>query len=88
MPKPMTPAARARLQAASDFLLAEQQAQRAADWIIAGLVGQHGASFRTGADTNRLSCAGVAATCTWSSSDGLLAAWRRLATLRLMENPA
>lgn len=80
----MSPETLARLEAAKDAADAMLKQGADATDVIAALVVDHRASFRAGADTNRLRVAGVAATCTWSKGAGLLEAWRRLATLRIV----
>lgn len=78
----MTPVMLARLQAASDYVLAEVAKKAPAAEIIAGLVAHHRAFFRRG-NTHELRVASVSASCTWSDGDGLLDAWRRNATVRI-----
>ena len=79
----MTPAMRARLQAASDMVLEQIGNGAQPGEVIDKLVAVHGATYKTDASTNSLRCAGVNATCTWSRTEGLLNAWRRLATIKL-----
>lgn len=80
----MSPAARARLEAAKDEADTMMQQGRQPIEIIVQLVHEHGAIVRRG-DPNRLRCCGVAASCTWSVNSGLLEAWRKNATLRIMK---
>lgn len=82
----MTPVMRARLQAASDFVLAElTKATEPADIIVA-LVANHRAFYRRG-DPNILRVAGVTASCTSSADKALLGYWQKNATVRIaMEN--
>ena len=84
MPAPLTPAQRERLQRIADFIAEQIMAGTKSPRIIDQLVGQFGATFKPGASTNILRAGGVAASCTWSEDQGLLDAWRRLATIRLM----
>lgn len=42
-----------------------------------------GARVATGAQTNRISLFGVTATCTWSSTSGLVAAWMNAAARKI-----
>lgn len=79
----MTPVMRARLQAASDFVLADLGRKTPAADIIVALVADHRAFFRRG-DPNILRVAGVTASCTSSADKGLLDAWRRNATAKIM----
>lgn len=80
----MTDAERTRLQAACDFVAASLRMGMAPAEIIARLQSGYGATFRERFDGNKLSCAGVSASCTWSADAGLLANWRKTATVRLM----
>lgn len=81
--KPLSPAMHDRLSKAADFVfLALREGSSAAD-VIDGLVRDHRASLKLRPDGNRLTCAGVTASCTWSKDDGLLKAWRGRATERL-----
>lgn len=82
----MTPVMRARLQAASDFVLAELGRKTPAADIIFALVADHRAFFRRG-DPNILRVAGVTASCTTSADKALLGYWQKNATIRIaMEN--
>lgn len=81
----MKPAQREKLQAAASLVGDKLRAEVAPAAIIAELVEKHGATHRTRWDGNRLSVAGVAATCTWSADKGLLDNWRKTATVRLMD---
>ncbi|WP_308815538.1 hypothetical protein [Sphingomonas sp. GV3] len=81
----MSPASRIRLQAAFDHVLLRASDHMDAATIIAELVGQHRALFRSSGVTNSLRVACVQATCTWSKDEGLLAAWRKRAIAKLME---
>ena len=83
----MSPAQRAQLQQAADMVAAMLRPDVAPAAIIQRLVEQHGATYRTG-NTHLLRCAGVTATCTWSKDKGLLEAWRKNATLRIMKENA
>lgn len=83
----MTPVMLARLQGASDFVLAELgKATPAAD-IIAGLVADHRAHFRRG-DPSTLRVAGVTASCTHSDGAFLLKRWQEKATVKIMAEKA
>lgn len=75
----------ARLQAAFDYAGARARQGATPATIIAELVEHHRGRFIPGAQTNALRVAGVAASCTWSKGEGLLDAWKRLASVRLME---
>lgn len=77
----MTPTMLARLKAATDYVMAEISKKTDDAEILAGLVRDHAATYRSGAGTLR--CAGVTASCTWSSTSGLLNAWRKNATIKL-----
>lgn len=86
MGAPMTPVMRARLEAASDYVLTERRNGVPAGQIIAGLVDQYRATFRRG-DPNILRCAGVTASCTHSDGQALVDRWSGNATVRIaMEN--
>jgi hypothetical protein len=76
---------RAKLQAACDFVAASLRMGMKADEIIARLCSGYGATFSQRYDGNKLRCAGVAASCTWSADTGLLDNWRKTATTRLMQ---
>lgn len=78
---------RDRLQAAIDYVHQAKSGDNATGpaAIIAGLQADHAASYRIGASTNVLRVAGVNASCTWSRDEGLLKAWERLATIRLLQ---
>jgi hypothetical protein len=78
----MTPVMFARLQAASDFVLAELAKKTSPKDIIAGLIADHRAFYRRG-DPNTLRVAGVTATCTTSEDQGLLRYWQRSATVKI-----
>jgi hypothetical protein len=78
----MSPAAFARLQKAADFVLEQLGKKVPAQVIIGKLVNEHGAIYRRG-DPNRLRVAGLQVTCTWSDTDGLLAAWKGKATIKI-----
>lgn len=78
----MTPVMLARLQAASDYVMAQMAQGTEAKAIIAGLVADHRAFYRRG-DPNQLRVAGVSASCTTSEDTGLLAYWQRSATVRI-----
>jgi len=84
----MSPAMLARLQAATAWAMAEVNKNTKDIDIINGLVKHHAATYRTGASTNSLRCAGVSATCTWSKDKGLFKAWRKNATLKIMAENA
>lgn len=73
-----------RLQEAADRVASLTRDDVTPAEIIARLVEQHGAIYRQG-DPHRLRCAGVTATCTWSKDMGLLEAWRKNATIRIMK---
>lgn len=75
---------RTRLQAAADYDARMRAALATPAAIISGLVENHGATYTKRPSTNTLRCAGVTATCTWSEDAGLLQAWRKNATVRLM----
>ena len=79
----MTPTMFARLKAASAYVMAEVNKNTIASEILAGLVAQHHATYRVNCDPYLLRCAGVTATCTSSRDEGLLNAWRRLATVKI-----
>jgi len=82
---PGTALRRQRLQAAFDHASERFRRDDAkAAIVIAELVEKHGAIYRAGRDPNRLSVAGVAASCTWSADTGLLQNWIRTAAVRLM----
>ncbi|MFY9350085.1 MAG: hypothetical protein WBL20_14380 [Sphingobium sp.] len=78
----MTPVMLARLQSASDYVLAELGSKTPAADIIAGLVANHRAFYRRG-DPNILRVAGVTASCSWSADTGLLDRWKGNATVRI-----
>lgn len=80
----MTDAQRGKLQAACDFVSASLRMEMKADEIIARLCSGYGATLTVRYDGNKLRCAGVAASCTWSADTGLLDNWRKTATVRLM----
>lgn len=82
----ISPTKIAKLQAANDYAGEQLRLGTAAGDIIAGLVRDHGARFEDRQDPYRLRCAGVAASCTWSKSDGLLGNWQKTATSRLMKS--
>lgn len=84
----MSPAMRARLDAASAYVMAEVGKNTKGIDIINGLVEHHGATYRTDRDPYLLRCAGVTSTCTTSRDEGLLSAWRRLATVKIMAENA
>lgn len=85
----MTPAKRQKLEAAWDWATAQLQVGTAPIDVITGLQEHHGATYTVRACTNTLRCAGVTATCTWSKDQGLLTAWRKNASQKLiMENYA
>ncbi|WP_300113381.1 hypothetical protein [Sphingobium sp.] len=79
----MTPVMLARLQAASDYVMAETSKKTPPRDIITGLVANHRAFYRRG-DPNTLRVAGITATCTTSEDKGLLAYWQRNATVRIV----
>lgn len=81
----MSPAMRARLQAAFDHVGDRKRAGATAATIITELVQSHKATFNTMAWTNTLRVAGVATSNTASKDDGLLDAWMRRAATKLME---
>lgn len=82
----MTPVMRARLEAASHYVLTALREGKSADAIIAGLVDQYRATFRRG-DPHILRCAGVTASCMHSDGDALVKRWSGNATVRIaMEN--
>lgn len=82
----MTPVMRARLLAASEFVLAELGKKTSAADIISGL-DNHRAHYRRG-DPNILRVAGVAVSCTSSADVGLLGYWRKAAMSRIMAEKA
>lgn len=84
----MTPAALERLQAASDFVLAELGKGTAAVDIIAALQRDHNATLALRPAGNVLRVAGVSGTCTWSRDKGLLDSWRKNATVRIVRERA
>ncbi|HEX7821079.1 MAG TPA: hypothetical protein VF463_10720 [Sphingobium sp.] len=73
----------ARLKAVLGMVLAEEVWGTPAADIIRRMVAEHGGSYRVAPTNNTLTAGGVSATCTWSKDVGLLAAWRRNATVRL-----
>ncbi len=75
---------RAKLQAAAVYVDEHKRAGVPAEQILAGLVEHHGARLRPHWQTNRLSCAGVTSTCTYSAGAPLLDNWKLTATVRLM----
>lgn len=81
--KPLSPAMHDRLGKAADFVFVALRDGSSAVDVIDGLVRDHRASLKLRPDGNRLTCAGVTASCTWSKDDGLLKAWRARATERL-----
>ena len=81
----MTPPLFARLQKASDYVLSRAAADVSPAAILAGLKADHAATVRLSASGNTIRCAGVTASCTWSEDKGLLQAWRKNATLKLMQ---
>lgn len=80
----MTPAQRAKLQAACDLVAKRKRDGAAPMSVIGELMRDHGASYDRRLDANRLRVAGVASSCTWSKDSGLLDNWTKTATLRLM----
>lgn len=82
--KPLSPAMHARLLAANHFVLDALKAKMPARAILDTLRHNHGARLVLCGHTNRLTCAGVTATCTWSSGAGLIDAWRKNSGLRLI----
>lgn len=76
---------RDRIQAAADTIGEARRAGTAPAAIIDTLRRNHAAAYRVGASTNTLRVAGITASCTWSKDTGLLDAWSRLATVRLMQ---
>lgn len=83
--KPLSPAMLDRLGKAADFVFLALRDGSSAAEVIDGLVRDHRATLRLRPDGNRLTCAGVTVSCTWSKDQGLLKAWRERATLRLAE---
>ncbi len=83
MSAPMSPAMRARLIAASDYVLTAHEDGRNPHVVIHGLIRRFGARYKCGPRGNTLRCAGITASCTWSHGRGLLNTWRRLATIEL-----
>lgn len=81
--KSLSPATLDRLGKAADFVFLALRDGSSPAAVIDGLVRDHRASLRLRPDGNRLTCAGVTASCTWSKDDGLLKAWRARATERL-----
>lgn len=81
--RPYSPATLDRLGKAADFVFLALRDGSSPTEVIDGLVRDHRASLRLRPDGNRLTCAGVTASCTWSKDDGLLKAWRDRATIRL-----
>ena len=81
--KELTPPQRDRLTRAYATANTPNANENPAAHIIAALVAQHGATVRSDGQGNRLTCAGVTATCTWSKDVGLLLAWMRAADKRL-----
>lgn len=75
---------RHRLQVVADYVGGAVGCGRAPASIITYLVDRFGATYTKRPSTNTLRCAGVTATCTWSEDAGLLQAWRKNATVRLM----
>lgn len=85
----MTPVKRQKLEAAWAWTTTQLQAGATPIDVITGLQEHHGATYTLRPCTNTLRCAGVTATCTWSKDQGLLAAWCKNASLKLiMENYA
>lgn len=84
MAKPMSPARREQLLAASRYVLDAMAAGALAEDIISGLIRIHAATRSVASGANTLSCVGVRGSCTWSRDRGLLDSWRKNATIRLM----
>lgn len=80
--KTLSPSQRVKLLLALDDARAYEQADSAQRAIL-HLQANHGATLKLSPSTNTLRCAGVSATCTWSTDDGLLKAWRKNAIKRL-----
>lgn len=78
------PTAHERLQSAADLVASCLRENAGAHAIITRLVREYGATYKREASTNTLRIAGCQATCTWSDGQGLLDAWRRNATIKLM----
>jgi len=78
----------ARLQAAAKAVGDALTVKQTPKQVIHLLVTEHRGSLNLRAWTNTLRVAGVTATCTWSQDEGLLEAWRKNATLRLMREHA
>lgn len=73
-----------KLQAVSDLVEQRRHAGGTAGEIIAELKADHGAEVSLGANnTNSIRIAGVTSSCTWSTGEGLLDGWRRLAARHL-----
>lgn len=79
------PSLRDRLQAAADVAAIAGKSDSDAEATIKELVREHGATYHCRPTGNTLRVCGVTASCTWSEKSGLLAAWRRNATLRLLK---
>lgn len=82
--KPLSPKARARLQAANDLVLELLGRGIAPDAVIAVMTVRLGAECRFRSGTNQLVCAGVIGTATCNTSPVLLGSWRRKAMARLL----
>ena len=83
--KPLSPAARARLQAAIDLVLDLLGKGIEPHEVIDEMIERLGADCRFRSGTHQLVCAGVIGTGTCNTSPVLLASWRRKAMSRLMQ---
>lgn len=82
--KPLSPAARARLQPVMDFVLEHLGKGLPAHEVIDELIERHGAVSRFASGTHQLRCAGVVGQATSGASAQILASWRKAAMTRLM----
>jgi hypothetical protein len=78
---------RAALKAACNTVLDRTREGVPAKEILEELERDHAARRSVAYGAYTLSVAGVRATCTWSADTGLLANWRKTATLHLAAEP-
>ena len=83
--KPLSPKARARLQAANDLVLELLGQGIDPHEVIDEMIERLGADCRFRSGTHQLVCAGVIGTATCNTSPVLLGSWRRNAMARLMQ---
>ena len=82
--KPLSPTARARVQAANDLVLKLLAENLQPHEVIDEMADKLGAVTRFRNGTGQLVCAGITGTGTCNTSPVLLGSWRRKAMARLM----